>query len=236
MSPASVLLVVVLIAVAVVLGASLGGRASEPRAAPVALVTAFEPFGGASVNASWEAVKALDGETIAGHRVAVALLPVVYDEMAAPLEAAVARHRPSVVVSFGLGRGVIHVERVARNGYASVRPKDNKGREPPRAEVVPAGRSQLPSGLPVDEILAALSRAGLSAEASDDAGGYLCNECFYRLMSLDSAAGKAIRARGFVHLPAIDAPNPAGGTYTIERLREAVRIVVERTARAASRP
>jgi hypothetical protein len=55
-------------------------------------------------------------------------------------------------------------------------------------------------------------------------------------MTLDSAAGRAVRARGFVHLPAIDAPNPAGGTYTLDRLREAVRIVLERAVLAASRP
>lgn len=235
MSSASVLLVVVLMALAIVAGVALSGRSGEAKA-PMALLTAFEPFGGRSVNASWEAVKAFDGLVIAGHRVAVERLPVVYDEMAAPLEAAVERHRPSLVVAFGLGGGVIHVERVARNGYAEARPKDNRGREPPRAEVVPAGRPALPSGLPVDDVLAALSAAGLGAAASEDAGGYLCNECFYRLMALDSPAGRAIRARGFVHLPDLDAPNPAGGTYSLERLREAVRIVVERTARAATRP
>jgi pyroglutamyl-peptidase len=233
MSSASVVVGVVLLAVAVA-GLSCARREPHERA-PVALLTAFEPFGGGTVNASWEAVKAFDGQTIAGHRVVAVRLPVVYDEMAGPLEAAVERHEPAIVVSFGLGGGVIHVERVARNAYSAARPKDNLGREPPRGDVVPAGRPEIPSGLPVDAILAALRREGLHAEASDDAGGYLCNECFYRLMTLGSPAGKAIRARGFVHVPAIDAPNPAGGTYSIERLRAAVRVVVETTA-AAARP
>jgi pyroglutamyl-peptidase len=234
MSSASVVAGVLLIALAVTVGAC-AGRSGEARA-PVALLTAFEPFGGGTVNASWEAIKAFDGATIAGHRVVAVRLPVVYDDMAGPLEAAVERHAPSIVVSFGLGGGVIHVERVARNAYAASKPKDNLGREPPRSEVVPAGRAEIPSGLPVDEILPALKAAGLHAEFSGDAGGYLCNECFYRLMTLDSPAGKAIQARGFVHVPAIDAPNPAGGTYSLERLREAVRIVVTTTANAAARP
>jgi pyroglutamyl-peptidase len=235
MSSAAVAAVVLLLAVAVLAGVTLAGRAAE-AAPPVALLTAFEPFGEKPVNASWEAVKGLDGETIAGHRVAVALLPVVYDGMAAPLEAAVARHRPAVVLSFGLGRGVIHVERLARNGYHPARPRDNAGKEPPRAEVVPGGRAEAASALPVDAILAAYAAAGLGAEPSDDAGGYLCNECFYRLMTLESPAGKAVRARGFVHLPDLDAPNPMGGTYTVERLREAVRIALERTLAAEGRP
>jgi pyrrolidone-carboxylate peptidase len=83
----------------------------------------------------------------------------------------------------------------------------------------------------VDAILAAYAAAGLGAEPSDDAGGYLCN-----LMTLESPAGKAVRARGFVHLPDLDAPNPMGGTYTVERLREAVRIALERTLAAEGRP
>jgi pyroglutamyl-peptidase len=235
MPPAAVLVLVTLLALAVVLGAALGGRADEPRA-PVALLTGFEPFGGATVNSSWEAVRAFEGRTVAGHRVAVERLPVEYDRVAGPLEAAVLRHAPAVVVSFGLGRDRIHVERVARNAYAASRPKDNAGREPPRAEVVPGGPAEVASALPVDDVVAALNAAGLAAEPSSDAGGYLCNECFLRLMTLDSAAGRAVRARGFVHLPAIDAPNPAGGTYTLDRLREAVRIVLERAVLAASRP
>jgi pyroglutamyl-peptidase len=232
MSGASVLAVVLLLAGA---AGACAGRSGEARV-PVALLTAFEPFGGGTVNASWEAVKAFDGATIAGHRVVAVRLPVVYDDMAAPLEAAVERHAPAIVFSFGLGRDVIHVERVAKNAYAASKPRDNLGREPPRGEVVPAGQPEIASGLPVDAIVAALRKAGLHAEASEDAGGYLCNECFYRLMTLDSAAGKAIRARGFVHVPAIDAPNPAGGTYTLDRLREAVKIVVTTTANAAARP
>ncbi len=220
-------------------GTSCGAKVSDISSIsppPVALLTAFDPFGGKPVNASWEAIKAYDGATIAGYRIAVARLPVVYDEMAVPLSAAIQANRPALVIAFGLGRDVIHVERVAKNAYNAEKPKDNLGRPPPRDEVVPGGAASIPTALPADAILAALNAAGLKADPSEDAGGYLCNECFYRLMGWKGRGEGGIRARGFVHLPDVDAPNPAGGTYTLERLREAVRIVVETTAASVPRP
>src|SRR5205823_8547999 len=94
---------------------SIAATAAPPE--PTVLVTAFEPFGGAAVNASWEASKDLDGTLVAGRRVHVVRLPVVYDEMAKPLHDAIARLKPDAVVSFGVGRAIVNVERVAKNGY-----------------------------------------------------------------------------------------------------------------------
>jgi pyroglutamyl-peptidase len=205
----------------------------EPVSAPVCLLTAFEPFGGKPVNASWEAIRDFEGHFVEGHRIVARRLPVVYDGMAAPLDAAIAAARPSVVVSFGLGRDRVHVERTAKNSYDPRKPADNLGKPPPRDEIAPGGPKEKPSGLPVDAIVAALREEGLAADPSDDAGGYLCNECFFRLMT-GSATG--VRAKGFVHLPDLDAPNPAGGTYSLDRLRDVVRTVVETTIRRGPPP
>lgn len=227
-------LALVLLLAGAAAGTSCAGKGSDPAPQPVALLTAFEPFGGKAVNSSWEAVKGFEGQTLGGYRIAVERLPVVYDEMAVPLEKALAKHKPVIVVGFGLGRDVIHVERLAKNEYSQEKPVDNLGKPPPRAAIVPGGPVILPARLPVDEILVALERARLQAFPSEDAGGYLCNECFYRLMAWKGEGSEGIVARGFVHLPDIDAPNPAGGTYTLDRLREAVRIVVETTARVVA--
>jgi len=43
------------------------------------LLTGFAPFGGESVNPSWQAARALGGASIEGHRVAVAELPCEFD-------------------------------------------------------------------------------------------------------------------------------------------------------------
>jgi len=199
-----------------------------PRSRSV-LLTGFEPFGGRDVNESWEAVKVLEGTTLQGRRVEVARLPVVYDEMAAPLAAAIARVRPEVVISFGVGTEVVRVETLARNAYHPTRPLDNLGKPPPRAQVDVTGPETIPTGLPADALLAALAAADVPARASDDAGGYLCNECFYRLMRTRGPAADGIRARGFVHVPPEGMANPRGGAFDLPTIRRGVKAVVEAT-------
>ena len=204
------------------------GRAGSPAGTaspPVVLLTAFEPFGGAPDNPSWEAIKDTEGTTIAGHVVRTARLPVVYDDMAKPLDEAIAKYHPAAVISFGQGREIIDVERVAKNGYHPRKPPDNLGKPPPRARVIEGAPAQIPTGLPVDAILLALHGAKIAARASDDAGGYLCNECFYRLVAREGGPAR----RGFVHVPRVGAANPLGGTYTLDVLKTAVRVVVEAT-------
>jgi pyroglutamyl-peptidase len=213
-----------------------GGGGAAPPPEPRLLVTAFEPFGGATVNASWEATKDLDGTTIAGHRVRVVRLPVLYDDMAKPLDDAIAAWKPDVVVSFGVGHPIVRVERTARNGYHPSHPKDNAQKPPPRDEIAPSGAATYATALPADDIVAALRAENIGAEPSDDAGGYLCNECFYRLMAWKGAGGAGPATRGFVHVPAIGAKNPMGGTYDLGTIRRAVRIVLETTLAHAKAP
>ena len=43
------------------------------------LLTGFDAFGGATLNPSWLAVKALHGRQILGHTVVAAQLPTVFD-------------------------------------------------------------------------------------------------------------------------------------------------------------
>jgi pyroglutamyl-peptidase len=212
------------------LGLLLATCVSWAEEQPVCLLTGFQPFGGAKDNPSWEMIKPLAGQTIVGYRIETVELPVVYDEMAKPLADAIAKHQPRIVICFGQGGGLIQVERTARNGYHPANPPDNNGKRPTRGMIVPDGAETLPTQLPVDAILTALEKAKLTAAASDNAGGYLCNECFYRLMSAkDEAGAKGIAARGFVHVPRVGAPNAAGGTYSLEDLTRAVRIVIETT-------
>lgn len=207
------------------------GKATEsPTTAkrPV-LLTGFEPFGGRDVNESWEAVKVLDGTTVRGRNVVALRLPVVYDGVKEPLEEAIARWHPVAVISFGVGSPVVQIERVAENGYHPARPPDNAGRPPPRDKIDPAGPARQDTGLPIEAIMRALTAAKIQARPSSDAGGYLCNECFYRVMSAVPPEGFPLRARGFVHVPPVGRPNSLGGTYDMEVLRRAVVEVVDAT-------
>lgn len=80
------------------------------------LVTGFEPFGGSSRNASWEAVSLLP-ETIARHAVYRMRLPVCYGQAGDLLVEMMRRIRPAVTLCCGVagGRKVITPELIAVN-------------------------------------------------------------------------------------------------------------------------
>jgi pyroglutamyl-peptidase len=162
-----------------------------------ALVTGFEPFGGADVNASQKLVESLASEPPDGYELATAVLPVVWARAAAELERALERERPELVVCFGQadGRAHVEVERFALNFDDG---SDEEG-EQRRAEIVTGGPVAYRSSLPVDVVVDALRAEGIPAAASRDAGGFLCNHVFYGLMR--SLAERPGVRGGFVHVP-----------------------------------
>jgi pyroglutamyl-peptidase len=155
------------------------------------LLTGFERFGAHEVNPSQLVAEALGG----------VVLPVSYARIEDALRTALAEREPDVVVCLGLAetRTAITPERFAHN-LDEASTVDNDGRNGIGAEIDPAGPLALRSTLPVDEIVAALRDAGLPAEVSRDAGGYLCNHAFYVLMQ---TLGPNQRG-GFVHIPPLE--------------------------------
>lgn len=181
------------------------------------LLTGFEPFDGERRNPSREIALGLDGDSVAGHRIVGAELPVLYDVSAERLFALMALHAPRLVVCLGVARGRAKItpERLARN-LDDARIPDNAGAVRRNQPIVPGGPLVLPSTLPVEALSAALERAGIPAEPSDSAGAFVCNHLFYRLMDTLAAMPSAPRG-GFVHLPAITEE------WTVERMRAGVR-------------
>ncbi|MHB8470851.1 MAG: pyroglutamyl-peptidase I [Gaiellaceae bacterium] len=197
-----------------------------------ALVTGFEPFGGATVNPSALLVAALAAEPPAGVELATAVLPVSYARAAAALREAVRASAPDVVVCFGQadGRPGLAVERFALNADEPSN-VDAEGASS-GAAVDPDGPLAYASGLPVDEIVAALRAEGIPAAPSRDAGGFLCNHVFYALMRLLAAERPGARG-GFVHVPLLpeQALEPAAPSMPLEMLVRAARIAVAVAAR-----
>jgi len=170
------------------------------------LVTGFEPFGGAARNTSQVVAEGLGG----------VVLPVSFARAAEALRAAVRAADPEVVVCFGQAdRDVVSVERFAHN-LDCAESEDNDGAVSAR-EIDPDGPVAYRSTLPVDELVVSLLGAGIPAQASRDAGGFLCNHVFYVLMRLLEQTRPGT-VGGFVHVPAEGlAP---------ERLVEAGRVIV----------
>ena len=190
--------------------------------API-LLTGFEPFGGDSVNPSWDVACALDGELIDGARVQVLRLPCVFGLATTALQAALRRHRPQAVLALGLAanRLELSLERVAIN-VDDARMADNAGGQPIDEAVVVGGPAAYFSSLPIKAIVAALHDAGLPATVSQTAGTFVCNHLFYGLMhSLRRRPG--VRG-GFMHVPLLPAQATAGGPPGLT-LADQVRVV-----------
>lgn len=164
------------------------------------LVTGFEPFGGQSLNPSWEVARALHGLTIQGAQVTALQLPCVFSQALPTLQQALATHHlPDIVLALGQaeGRCDFSVERVAIN-VMDARIPDNAGAQPIDVPVIDGGPAAYFSTLPIKSMVAGLKAAGFPASVSQTAGTFVCNQVFYALQHM--LAGQGVHS-GFVHLP-----------------------------------
>lgn len=164
------------------------------------LVTGFEPFGGESVNPSWEICKGLPRE-IAGRRVETVRVPCEFRTAIEVVAEAIERCQPDIVVSVGQagGRTQMCVERIAIN-IDDARAPDNAGSHPIDERVAENGPPAYFSTLPVKAMVEAMRGASVPAELSNTAGTYVCNHLMYGVLHFLAASGKSARA-GFVHVP-----------------------------------
>src|SRR5206468_4841371 len=168
------------------------------------LLTGFEPFNGAAINPSWEAVRALDGWSGPDFQVVARQLPCVFGRTNIVLLEAIDALKPDLVIAVGQagGRSELSVERIAIN-IDDANIVDNAGQQPVDAPIAADGPAAYFSTLPIMAIVRALRVRGLPAGVSQTAGTFVCNHVFYGLMH--HAAGRpadqpALKA-GFIHVP-----------------------------------
>jgi pyroglutamyl-peptidase len=192
------------------------------------LVTGFEPFGGESINPSWEVVKQFDGMIIENCRVVARQLPCVFGESLAVLNGAIDALSPAVVLAVGQagGRVDITVERVAIN-VDDARIPDNDGQQPVDAAIVPDGPAAWFSSLPIKAMVAALRERGIPASVSQTAGTFVCNHVMYGL--LNKISGQAETRGGFIHIPYLPqqaAAHAGAPSMAAETVKEALEIAI----------
>lgn len=166
-----------------------------------ALVTGFEPFGKMKSNPSWEAVKLLSDRLGKNVVVRKMLLPVEYERAADLLLEKAAEYRPDVILCVGVAekRHAVTPEYVAVNIKDSTMP-DNGGKVYLYEKIVDEGDAALYTNLPITDVLDAVHLVGVPATPSFDAGAFVCNDLFYRLM-YDIKYGEKNVYGGFIHLP-----------------------------------
>ena len=163
------------------------------------LVTAFEPFGGDSMNPS-ERVLARIPDRTGGLGIEKPVLPVEFVRAVKLATGEYDRLSPAAVVMIGQagGRESITPETTGRNIMYGRIP-DNAGVAPDHIPVSETGPERLVTSFPVGKIVDALKRLGIPCRQSDDAGEYVCNAVYYGM--LEHVGGRVPAV--FIHIPYI---------------------------------
>ena len=161
------------------------------------LITGFEPFGGESINPSWEVAKILAKQP----HIEAVQLPCVFDRSLDVLREKIQALRPDVVICIGQagGRSSIEIERVAINlNDASI--PDNQGNQPIDTDIVPHAPAAYFTTLPAKAMVQAVKNAGVPASLSLSAGSYVCNHVMFGLLHFLAENFPQTRG-GFIHIP-----------------------------------
>ncbi|MDT8998741.1 pyroglutamyl-peptidase I [Paucibacter sp. APW11] len=192
------------------------------------LLTGFEPFGGESLNPSWEVAQSLHGLKIGGASVVAAQLPCVFGQALTLLDELLQRHQPVLVLALGLagGRCDLSLERVAIN-VDDARIADNRGACPVDEPVCADGPAAYFSTLPIKAMVAALRVAGFPASVSQTAGTFVCNHVFYGLQH--ALRDRPVRS-GFMHIPYLPeqaALHPGQPCMPLQTMVDGVKLALE---------
>jgi pyroglutamyl-peptidase len=194
------------------------------------LLTGFEPFGGESINPSWEALKLLQLQHIDGAEVMTRQIPTVFHHSIQALKQAVEETNPSIVICVGQagGRSDISVERVAIN-VNDARIPDNDGNQPIDTPIAENGPVAYWSTLPIKAIVENMKRDLVPASVSHTAGTFVCNHLFYGLAHLIATERPGMRG-GFIHIPYLPEQAvryPGKPSMSLELLAKGLEICVK---------
>ena len=162
------------------------------------LITGFDPFGGAVVNPSWEAVKRLH-DRIGDWQLTKIEIPTVFGVAAQTVLAAAQELQPDAIVCIGQagGRESITPEAYGVN-LRHARIADNAGNQPLAVPIIQNAPASYMSTLPVNDIVHAVQNAGLPCKLSFSAGRFVCNDVLYTLLHHYRGTNTKV---GFIHVP-----------------------------------
>ena len=164
------------------------------------LLTAFEPFGGETINPALESVKIVP-DRIGDVQVIKQTVPTVFDRSIAVVASAIETERPDAVLCVGQagGRSGLTLERVAINlDDASI--PDNEGNQPIDRTIFSDGAPAYFATLPIKAIVQAIRSAGIPSSVSNTAGTFVCNHLMYGVLYTLEKQYPGVRG-GFMHIP-----------------------------------
>ena len=208
------------------------------------LITGFGPFPGAPFNPTEGLVKRLGARRRPALAEAERITHVFRTSYAAvdeELHVLIARHRPDVLLMFGLAARTPHVriETRARNAVSVLAP-DVGGRLLRRTGIRPGAAAALAGRAPFHRLVSLARTARVAARLSHNAGAYLCNYAYWRGIEAKSRA-RPVPVVAFVHVPLVHgafrsrASARAPTLNDLARAGEAILLALVAAARAAAR-
>ena len=185
------------------------------------LITGFDPFGGASINPAWEAVKLLP-ETIADFEVHKLEIPTVFGLATEKVLEKAAEIQPDVILCVGQagGRGAVTPERIGVN-IRDAKIADNAGNQPVGQFVAEEGPAAYFATVPVMAMEEAIRKESLPGQVSNSAGAFVCNDTLYGL--LHHYAGTEVKV-GFIHVPWL--PEQGSPSMPLEKTAAALEAAI----------
>ena len=164
------------------------------------LLTAFNPFGGESVNPAQEAVEAV-ADKVDGGEVVKFVGPTVFGKSIETVHEAMKKENPDVTFCIGQAGGRVGLtpERVAIN-LNDARIEDNEGNQPVDEPIFEDGKNAYFTSLPVKAMVQKIKDAGVPASVSYTAGTFVCNHLMYGVLYYIDKEFPGMKG-GFMHVP-----------------------------------
>lgn len=162
------------------------------------LLTGFTPFGGESINPSYEAIKIMESDKYHFIRLCV---PTTFSGSIDMVIDHISQFHPDLVLMVGQagGRQGISLERFAVNIDDS-EIADNEGVIKHEAKIVSDGPTAYKTDLSLKPIMLHLMQKGYPTKISNSAGTYVCNHIMYGIYHHINS--KKIQSKAlFVHVP-----------------------------------
>ena len=193
------------------------------------LLTGFDPFGGESINPSWEVVRRIP-EKIKDTEIKGIQIPTVFQKSFEVLKKEIEIFNPDVVICVGQagGRQGITPERIAIN-VDDARIADNENNQPIDFPIQKDGESAYFSTLPIKAMVDKMTASGLPASVSNTAGTFVCNHIMYQVLYYASKNHPSLKA-GFIHVPFLPEQVKENNQYPsmeLEEMVEALTLCVE---------
>lgn len=171
--------------------------------APLAVLTAFEPFGGRTRNRSWEVAS----RVALPRGVELVCLPVDFARLSGTIAPLLAGEPRAILLLGEAPTREVAVECVALN-LIHARIADNAGTAPRGIPVEPGGPLALRSEWEGESVATEIRQTGVPVRVSFHAGTFACNAAMYHALHARSLMG--VTARGGGHPAALDTKSGDG--------------------------